>query len=199
MLCFSFSAVAIFGIFVGWRLYRKGILLERNEINTKNNRFIEDECRLWMSGYLSIIDHSCLFPERVDLEHLKAGREFSVVGMKSLTFSADIDYIVLFQELLSPLRHRLLRLAEDKMLDINIWSIGSLDDFLRNAFVLAWCNLDLPENLLPEPVFITQSFAQLLDEWIDKPEKSIIYYSLVIRCRWRKENQLQVMLPVCGY
>ncbi|QMM55216.1 hypothetical protein HVX06_22035 (plasmid) [Enterobacter sp. RHB15-C17] len=169
----------LFGIAVGWNVLRISSLAERNEMILLSNQKVENACRTWMSEYLSVIDFSYIYPNDIDIDSFRLEEPFSIVGEKAIKFPDNVNYTSVFQELLCPLRHKLIALSSDDQLEINFAVPVEMSYSLWNAFLFAWKNLYIPESVLNNTVFVVNQFTDQVDEWL---ESSDTKYRLIVFC-----------------
>lgn len=171
------TSMIIFLLLVGWHFFRLGIKLEKNEIIQAENAGLDKSYSEWASEYISIVAYNYIFPDVAQIDSLKKGKEISVIGQRVIKFHPDIDYAILFYELISPLRHMLMSLAEKNKLEI----VFSMDKFINQSvwkfFTLAWKKLGLSEQVLKTPVWMVSNYVTQIDEWLKSPSE---YFRLII-------------------
>lgn len=159
----------LFGMAIGWKILRVGMLLKNNKIIEINNRKAEEICCKWASKYISIVNFSFVFPSGIEIDRFSQGDECNVIGDRAVTFSEYIDYLTVFHELLCPLRYKLLELSRAGKLEINMCVPEVLSLTLWRSFSLAWSKLNLPESAIINPVFIGNNLVSQIDEWLQYP------------------------------
>lgn len=169
LLILSLTLFVIFGVTVGWKVLRAGMLLENNELIEVSNKRTEDICRQWASEYISIIDFSSVFPDGIEIAKFSRGDEFNVIGDKSIKFPEEINYTAIFQELLSSLRYKLLILSQAGKIEISLSGPDASSRSLWRSFSLAWITLGLPADAVTVPMFIVKSYTDQIDEWLEHP------------------------------
>lgn len=184
----SIVLFVLFGVAVGWNVLRISMLTERNELIELSNIKIENACRLWMSEYVRVLNYSYVLPEGLDIEKFRNGEEFNVIGDKSIKFSDEVNYIAIFQELLSPLRYQLLELSRKHDLEINFVVPEGLTLPLWTSFVLAWRNLQLDDFVTEKPVFVFNAFSEKVEEWIESQNER---HRLAIVCHPLKSDDAE--------
>lgn len=164
-------SVIIFLLLMGWYFFHIGIKLEKNEIIKSENAGLDEVYSEWASEYISIVAYSYIFPDEAQIESLKRKEEFNVIGQRVLTFHPSIDYAILFYEIISPLRHKLMNLLKDDELEF-VFSMGkAIDQSVWKYFTLAWRKLDLPENAIKSPIWMANDYVKQIDAWLDNPAK----------------------------
>ncbi|WP_148872766.1 hypothetical protein, partial [Serratia marcescens] len=132
-----------------------------------------------MSEYLTVIDYSLILPDDIEIEKFSQGEPFHVVGEKAIKFPEHVDYSSVFQELLCPLRYKLIDLSLTGQLEINFVVPQELITPLWNSFLFSWNNVDIPEPDSDNIVFIINPFAEQVEEWLDRPSEK---HRLVVFC-----------------
>jgi hypothetical protein len=173
---FSF---VLFGMAVGWKILRVGMLMKNNEVIEINNRKAEGVCCKWASEYISIVDFSFVFPDEIEIGQFSRGGEYNAIGNRAIIFSETSDYIAIFHDLLCSLRYKLLGLSHAGKLEVNMYVPEVLSLSLWRSFSLAWSELNLPEGEVINPVFIGNNFVMQVDEWLQHPGDK---YRLVVVC-----------------
>ncbi|WP_414452314.1 hypothetical protein [Citrobacter braakii] len=108
-----------FIIYLGLRLFQRGLSLEKNEMILTEGSNIDCKWSEWASDYLSVVDYSYLFPEDSQMLNLLEENEFNAIGARALNFPESIGYTALFHELLAPIRARLMDVTSENGLIIN--------------------------------------------------------------------------------
>lgn len=169
LLCLSLIVFVLSGFAAGWKLFCAGMLVKNNEIIELSNKNAESICCKWASEYISIIDFASAFPCGVEIDKFSRGDECNVIGNKAIKFPDEMDYIAVFQELLSSLRYKLLAFSQAGKLEVSLCGPEVLSLSLWRSFSLAWKNLNLPDDTVATPVFLVNSFTVQIDEWLQHP------------------------------
>ncbi|TDN47176.1 hypothetical protein [Scandinavium goeteborgense] len=177
----------LFGVAVGWSILRVSSLSERNELISLSNQRVENACRTWMSEYLTVVDYSYLLPESIEIERFRLGESFQIIGEKTIKFPMNVNYTSVFQELLCPLRYKLIDLCSRGKLEVNFAVPGELTNSLWSSFLFSWKNMDIPEPAIENIFFIVDRFSEQVEEWLDRESKK---YRLIVFC-----NPLQMDDP----
>lgn len=162
------ASVIIFSLLVGWHFFQLGIKLEKNEIIKTENDGLDEIYSRWASEYISIIAHNSIFPNEAQIYNLKRREEINVIGQRVIKFPPDIDYTVLFYELLSPLRYILIPLAEKNKLEIVFSMDKSIDQSVWKYFTMAWRKLGLSGQAIKTPIWMVNDYVTQIDEWLKK-------------------------------
>lgn len=179
LLILSAATFIVFGIVVGWKILRAGMLMEKNEIINTSNQKLEEACCAWTSEYMTIVGLSYVFPEGVEIDNFRNGEEFNVIGNKAIKFPAEIEYVSLFHELLSELRSILLVISYNDQVEINFSYSDALTLSMWKSFSIAWKKLGLAEEAIIKPFFLAKDYADQIDDWLDNP---VSKYRLIIVC-----------------
>ena len=159
-----------FIIYLGLRLFQRGLSLEKNEMISTESSNIDYEWSEWASGYISIVDYSYLFPEESQIPNLREGSEFNAIGTRALHFPESIDYTILFHELLVPMRARLIDITSKKGLVINFIVGQMYGTSAWQSFLLAWKRLGLSDDIINNSEIILHDYVLNINEWLSVTE-----------------------------
>ncbi|KHE03706.1 hypothetical protein [Citrobacter braakii] len=159
-----------FIIYLGLRLFQRGLSLEKNEMILTEGSNIDCKWSEWASDYLSVVDYSYLFPEDSQMLNLLEENEFNAIGARALNFPESIGYTALFHELLAPIRARLMDVTSENGLIIN-FIVGQASGVSTwQSFLLAWKQLGLSDAIINSSEFIFHDYVLNIDEWLSVTE-----------------------------
>lgn len=159
-----------FIVYLGLRLFQRGLSLEKNEMILTEGSNIDCKWSEWASDYLSVVDYSYLFPEDSQMLNLFEENEFNAIGARALNFPESIGYTALFHELLAPIRARLMDVTSENGLIIN-FIVGQVSGVSTwQSFLLAWKQLSLPDAIINSSEFILHDYVLNIDEWLSVTE-----------------------------
>lgn len=159
-----------FIIYLGLRLFQRGLSLEKNEMILTEGSNIDCKWSEWASDYLSVVDYSYLFPEDSQMLNLLEENEFNAIGARALNFPESIGYTALFHELLAPIRARLMDVTSENGLIIN-FIVGQVSGVSTwQSFLLAWKQLGLSDAIINSSEFIFHNYVLNIDEWLSVTE-----------------------------
>lgn len=159
-----------FIIYLGLRLFQRGLSLEKNEMILTEGSNIDCKWSEWASDYLSVVDYSYLFPEDSQMLNLLEENEFNAIGARALNFPESIGYTALFHELLAPIRARLMDVTSENGLIIN-FIVGQVSGVSTwQSFLLAWKQLGLSDATINSSEFILHDYVLNIDEWLSVTE-----------------------------
>ncbi|MGV7963948.1 hypothetical protein QPK13_23690 [Photorhabdus tasmaniensis] len=170
----------VFGLIAGWQFFRYGVELELAELLTQENTWQEAYWQAWASQNMKVVDYHAVFPPEVPSP---AESEVLVNGDSALVLPLFPGHACLFEEVLGPMRHSLLKQVARRQL--TIYFPFPVAESVWHQFCQVWQKLGFSVSQLQGPIVLKPDYASQLNDWLVTESQALM---LIITWSWENHD-----------